>query len=122
MRLFKTFVYSAGWGVWFVGTLAVSVHPSPLGAWLAFAMFAALEGLAVLDTDPGDTLSEHVWAFYQARPARWNLVAGFTVFLVSLFAYGLTGLVAWVWVARVALGLGLGLWLWDHFKNMGRNG
>ena len=122
MRLFKTFVYSAGWGAFCVTALVATVKISAVLVWIAFALFVVLEGLAVLDADPGDTLSEHVWAFYKEQPARWNLVAGFTVWVVSLFMFVLTGLVALVWIARFALGLGLGLWLRDHFKNMGRNG
>jgi hypothetical protein len=102
--------------------LIATVKISAVIVWCAFALFVILEGLAVLDTDPGDTLSEHVWAFYGARPARFNLVAGFIVWLVSLFMFVLTGWAGFVWIARFALGAGLGLWLFPHMKYMGRKG
>jgi hypothetical protein len=122
VRLFRNFVYSIGWGVWFgIGILA-TVYISPVLTWVCFGLFVILEGLAVLDSDPGDTLSEHVWAFYMARPARFNLVAGFTIWLVCLLMFALTGWAGFVWIARFALSIGLGWWLWEHFRAMGRLG
>jgi len=37
-------------------------------AWLLWgAMFVAVEGAAIIDKDPGDTLSEHVWSWFRVK-------------------------------------------------------
>ena len=40
--------------------------------WLAF--FAVVEGVALLDKDRGDTLSEHVWSWFKIKdkPRQWT--------------------------------------------------
>lgn len=54
--------------------------------WLAF--FAAIEGAALIRRKPGDTLSEHIWAWFQIRdkPQQWTVrrgvLAGFLVWLL----------------------------------------
>lgn len=42
-------------------------------AWLGWiAYFVVVEGMALFNSKPGDTLSEHVWAWFgtQRKPAR----------------------------------------------------
>lgn len=37
-------------------------------AWIFWlALFAVIEGAAIIDRDRGDTLSEHVWAWFGVR-------------------------------------------------------
>jgi hypothetical protein len=60
--------YTIGWVLWLV--------------W-----FAVLEGLALYDPDPGDTLSEHVWYCAQ-QPVVWWTMAGFLCWLVIHFLGG----------------------------------
>lgn len=58
--------------------------------WVTWILaFVALEALALLDRDRGDTLSEHVWAVIfvggRPRPVIYYLVGGFLVWLVMHF-------------------------------------
>lgn len=69
--------------------------------WLVWAaMFAIVEGVALANKTPGDTLSEHVWALFRTRRTdfgktvtgttrlrRFTLLAG----LAWLVAHFLTG-------------------------------
>jgi hypothetical protein len=54
--------------------------------WLAF--FVTIEGSAIFRKARGDTLSEHVWAWFQIRdkPAQWTwrriVLAGFLCWLL----------------------------------------
>lgn len=121
MRLFKAWVYGAGWGVWLALCLFAPLMGSVRYNLGLLLYFVALEMLALLDGDPGDTLSEHVWMFYGERPARLWLVAGFVIYLQCMFLALVFGGVLNK-VGFVPLGLGLGMWLWDHFRSMGRLG
>ena len=66
--------YTIGWGLWGL-------------------MFLAIEGMALIDKDKGDTLSEHVWKWIGKR--GYEKPTGYKV-------------------RRGALGVGL-LWLIGHF-------
>jgi hypothetical protein len=75
-------------------------------AWLAwFAYFLVIEGTALFNSRPGDTLSEHVWAWFgttrraDAKPRKrsgWTQLRRFLLltFMVWLTAHFLTG--GWV--------------------------
>lgn len=68
-------------------------------AWAGWAAyFLAVEGWALYRSKPGDTLSEHVWAFLGAgrggrQPSGWTRARRFLVlaFLAWLVAHFLTG-------------------------------
>jgi hypothetical protein len=75
--------------------------------WLAWiALFLGIEGVALFNSKPGDTLSEHVWAWFgtqRTKPGEaprprtgWTQArrAGLLMFLVWLVAHFLTG--GWV--------------------------
>lgn len=63
-------------------------------AWIMWlAMFGVIEGAALFNKDKGDTLSEHVWAWFKIRESRqWNIrrfaLAGFLVWLLVHFVAG----------------------------------
>lgn len=67
--------------------------------WLGWgAYFALVEGMALANSKPGGTLSEHVWAFlgYSGgvkKPTAWTYLRRFLVlaFLAWLSAHLLTG-------------------------------
>jgi hypothetical protein len=40
--------------------------------WLLGAQFLIYEGIALADSQPGDTLSEHVWALIETSPGTWG--------------------------------------------------
>ncbi|KXK63339.1 hypothetical protein AWW66_03230 [Micromonospora rosaria] len=76
-------------------------------AWLAwFAWFAVVEGMALFNSRPGDTLSEHVWAWFgtqRRRPGEperprsgWTQLRRFLLiaFMAWLSAHFITG--GWV--------------------------
>lgn len=54
--------------------------------WLAF--FVVIEGVALIDKRRGDTLSEHIWAWFDIRekPRQWTwrriVLAGFLTWLL----------------------------------------
>jgi hypothetical protein len=55
-------------------------------AWLVWlGLFVLIEGFAIARREPGDTLSEQVWAFIRGKPARWVMLAGFLLWLVWHF-------------------------------------
>jgi hypothetical protein len=71
-------------------------------AWVGWAAyFLVVEGMALFNSRPGDTLSEHVWAFIGVRPAGadlrdpsgWTRLRRFLVlaFLAWLSVHLLTG-------------------------------
>jgi hypothetical protein len=123
MRLFRSFVFSIAWAIWIAGALVATVSPNATLVAALASWFILWEALALLDSDPGDTFSEHVWAFYRERKARFYLVAGVTIDLVSLAfwaAFWQAPLV--IWVGRLAVSAGLLGWLWFHFREMGRDG
>lgn len=61
-------------------------------AWIAWGLaFCVIEGVALVNSRSGDTLSEHVWAFMGVRRAgqpyrtpRWTLRVARTVILSGL--------------------------------------
>ncbi len=69
-------------------------------AWLGWgAYFAVVEGMALYRSKPGDTLSEHIWAWFgtaagTGRPAnawariRRVVLLGFLAWLVTHFLTG----------------------------------
>jgi hypothetical protein len=71
-------------------------------AWAGWAVyFLVVEGMALFNSKPGDTLSEHVWAFIGIRrkaadprdPSGWTRLRRFAVlaFLAWLSVHLLTG-------------------------------
>jgi hypothetical protein len=64
-------------------------------AWLVWLLqFAVIEGFALANKQPGDTLSEHVWAWasIKGKAAGWRLRRlGLLVVLAWLVAHFLTG-------------------------------
>jgi hypothetical protein len=64
-------------------------------AWLIWILqFVAIEGVALCNKQPGDTLSEHVWdwASIKDKGAGWRLRrVGLLMFLAWLVAHFLTG-------------------------------
>lgn len=61
--------------------------------WLAF--FLAIEGAAIINKAPGDTLSEHIWKWFRIRdkPRAWTwrraVLAGFLVWLLVHLVAGI---------------------------------
>jgi hypothetical protein len=63
-------------------------------AWIFWlAMFAAVEGVAIFNKKPGDTLSEHIWAWFKIRESRqWNVRRWvLAIFLVWLTVHMVAG-------------------------------
>lgn len=64
-------------------------------AWIAwFVFFGATEGRALLNKGKGDTLSEHVWRWFNvADEPRWTFkrfaLAAFMVWLSGHFIFGI---------------------------------
>lgn len=64
--------------------------------WIAWgAAFLVIEGVALVNKQPGDTLSEHVWRWFRIKgkspswtAARFGLLA-FLVWLTGHLAFGL---------------------------------
>ncbi len=69
-------------------------------AWAFWAlMFLVVEGIAVLNNIPGDTLSEHVWKIFGTNndnrtSMMWVWRAGFILLVMWLVPHFLTG---WRW-------------------------
>lgn len=64
-------------------------------AWIWWgAMFLVIEGLALLNKDKGDTLSEHVWSWFSIKNKgpgwKWRRLA-LVAFLAWLVLHFLTG-------------------------------
>lgn len=63
-------------------------------AWVLWlVMFAVIEGAAILRKGKDDTLSEHVWKWFQIRESRqWNVRRwALAVFLVWLLVHFVAG-------------------------------
>lgn len=68
-------------------------------AWIAwFAWFAVVEGMALFNSRQGDTLSEHIWAWFGTQhpdkyPSGWTRVRRFVLlaFMAWLSVHFLTG-------------------------------
>lgn len=64
-------------------------------AWAIWiGMFAIIEGAALMRKEPGDTLSEHVWDWFDAgkKPRGWTLrrigLGAFMLWLTAHFLFG----------------------------------
>ena len=64
-------------------------------AWFGWIVaFLVIEGLAIRDDDPGDTLSEHVWRWFSVteRTTGWRVrriaLGGFMMWLTVHFLTG----------------------------------
>lgn len=64
-------------------------------AWIAWGLaFVAIEGKALANKQPGDTLSEHVWKWFDVRGKGkgWTFMrfalAAFMVWLTGHFVFG----------------------------------
>ena len=62
-------------------------------AWLVWlAAFLIIEGAALIDKDRGDTLSEHIWKWFNIKTRRWHWRRWvLAVFLVWLLVHMLGG-------------------------------
>jgi hypothetical protein len=112
----------------FLGLYVVAVElmaPSDFSRILAFGFFALVEIWALGRPGSGDTLSEHVWAFYAGKPARVPLIIGFVLYagvaLVNIPAETdlMVGVIP---LAPLCLVLGLVGWLVPHFLSRGELG
>lgn len=57
-------------------------------AWVAiFALIIAVEGIALVNRDDGDTLSEHVWAVLDLSPALALPLGAFFLWLFLHFVW-----------------------------------
>lgn len=55
-------------------------------AWIAWALFfLAVEGRALVNKTPGDTLSEHVWKWFHVRDSRPTVVVAIARTVLALF-------------------------------------
>jgi hypothetical protein len=62
-------------------------------AWLAWlAAFAVIEGRALFNKSPGDTLSEHVWRWFSTQNGSTGSPTG----LIRLKRFGLLAFLAWL--------------------------
>lgn len=89
-----------------------------------FAYFALIEAWAIGRPKRGDTLSEHLWAFYAGKPARRPLLIGFSFYvLFALIAIpGSEVYVFGVSAAPLSLAAGVACWLAPHLLSRGRLG
>lgn len=63
-------------------------------AWVLWlVMFAVIEGAALVNKNRGDTLSEHIWKWFQIRESRqWNVRRwALAIFLVWLLVHMVAG-------------------------------
>ena len=87
--------------------------------WLGIAIaFICIEAMCVMNTESGDTLSEHVWAFIHGEVTRAGIALGL-VFLVLIRFVELgreqTGVFFGLDIGRLMVALGAGGWLVFHF-------
>jgi len=64
-------------------------------AWVMWlVMFAVIEGVAIFRKERGDTLSEHIWKWFQIRESKdWNFRrAALAIFLVWLLVHMVSGI------------------------------
>lgn len=120
--------YTFAWACWAVILIAAEFWVIPelrstVNA-VALAIFLVIEGVAVGRPKLGDTLSEHVWAFYGSKPARIPLIVGASLFFAARL-YEIRGAVLTVGtidVGRACLVLGVVGWIIPHFLSRGRLG
>lgn len=93
---------------------------------IAIIYFVILEGLAIRRVKPGDTLSEHVWEFYnRQQPARISLVVSWVAYAFAAImdiAVDPDLMVGRVPVTVAVLSIGLAGWLIPHFIFRGKYG
>jgi hypothetical protein len=59
-------------------------------AWLLWLLaFGVIEGKALANKEPGDTLSEHVWKWFMVRKQDQHAGQGWIVLLRTVLAAGL---------------------------------
>jgi hypothetical protein len=63
----------------------VSGYTVAWAIWIVY--FLAVETIAILDKDRGDTLSEHVWAIVRSSSFAWFMVGGLLIWLVYHFLF-----------------------------------
>ena len=118
----KVFLYTwVGWGI----LLLLAEFLFPQYFWVCLIYFAIAEGVAVKRKKKGDTLSEHVWAFYGGNWGRLPFIVGFALWIMCRatnvdtdFAHG--DIITWL--GRMFLVLGIGSWLVIHFAWRGKHG
>ena len=117
--------YTVAWVAWaIIAFLPELVLREQLG-WtriFAFVLFVLLEAAALYREKTGDTLSEHVWAFYAGKPARIPLILAVVawVFIAILeIAGGVTIAIAGIPAAPMFLAAGVAVWLVPHFLGRG---
>lgn len=122
-------VYTIGWL-----TLAVFIFLTeflmPAGAqdalrFVGVVFFGLLEGFAIQRPKPGDTLSEHVWAFYRGKKARLSLVVSWALyFVVAIINIAVDPdlMVGRAPLTVLIIGFGLFGWLVPHFILKGKEG
>lgn len=67
-------------------------------AWIAWGVFfLAVEGRALANKTPGDTLSEHVWRVFKVRDARPTPVVIAARTVLALFLLWLAGHLVFGW-------------------------
>lgn len=91
---------------------------------VALVIFLAVEGIAIGRPRLGDTLSEHVWAFYGSKKGRIPLLVGASLFFaVRLYEIRTSPVVLGeLDLGRAFLVAGLVGWLIPHFVTRGRTG
>lgn len=92
---------------------------------LGLVMFLVIEGLAIGRRKTGDTLSEHVWAFYKGKKARIPLLVSWALYFavaVTNIAVDPDLMVRGVPATILVIALGLLGWLLPHFLLRGKEG
>lgn len=124
--------YTVAWILWVI--LLAGLEFLAPASWRVWAMpallvvFGLLEGLAIARPKEGDTLSEHVWAFYHGKPVRAFLILGVVGFFgIRLLEFGTStpltlSDLAELELGRVLLVGGIVGWLIPHFLFEGKWG
>lgn len=115
--------YSIAWGVVGLVIALAEFWWAPLyGAALPLACI--VEGVALGRPKKGDTLSEHLWAFYGSRWARIPLLVGLALFMgLRLYELGNPRLVLFgLDAGRAVLAGGFVGWFVPHLLLKGRAG
>lgn len=92
---------------------------------IAWGVFVPTEGWAVGRPGPGDSLTEHILAFYGGKPARVPLVVSMAFYLpTSLVNIAVDPdlMVGRIPLTVLMLGIGLIGWLVPHFLWKGEKG
>lgn len=87
--------------------------------------FGILEGFAIQRPKPGDTLSEHVWAFYKGKRARLSLIVSWALyFVVAIINIAVDPdlMLGRTPLTVLIIGVGLFGWLVPHLVLNGKEG